>query len=61
MRKYSYNIGNLDCANCARKIEENLNNNSKLNNVVVSFSTSRITFSADADDISLEEINNLKK
>ncbi len=61
MRKYSYNIGNLDCANCARKIEENLNNNSKLNNVVVSFSTSRITFSADADDISLEEINNLVK
>ena len=25
MKKYKYNINNLDCANCARKIEEILN------------------------------------
>ena len=27
MKKYKYNINNLDCANCARKIEEILNKN----------------------------------
>lgn len=59
MRKYSYSIGNLDCADCARKIEENLNSNSKLNNVVVSFGTSRISFLA--DDVGLKEINGLVK
>ena len=27
MKKYKYNINNLDCANCARKVEESLNEN----------------------------------
>ena len=27
MKKYKYNINNLDCANCARKLEESLNKN----------------------------------
>ena len=27
MKKYKYNINNLDCANCAREVEESLNNN----------------------------------
>lgn len=35
MKKYKYNINNLDCANCAREIEEMLNNNTNFNNAVV--------------------------
>ena len=31
MKKYKYNINNLDCANCARKIEEILNRIKKCN------------------------------
>lgn len=58
MKKYKYNIVNLDCANCARKIEESLNKNPKLNNAIVNFNTSKISFSSD-EDISLEDINNL--
>ena len=27
MKKYKYNINNLDCANCAREVEESLNEN----------------------------------
>ena len=35
MKKYKYNINNLDCANCARKIEEILNKNKELKNDLV--------------------------
>ena len=58
MKKYKYTIVNLDCANCARKIEESLNENPKLNNAIVNFNTSKISFESN-DDISLEYINNL--
>lgn len=48
MKKYKYNINNLDCANCARKVEEELNKNDKLNNVIVNFSTSIISYETDS-------------
>ena len=56
--KQRYNINNLDCANCARRLEENLNKSDKLNNVIVNFSTKKISFNS---DISLEELNRLIK
>ena len=60
MNRYKCNINNLDCANCAREIEEELNKNEKLKNVVVNFSTSKISYESKYD-ISLKEINNLVK
>ena len=54
--KYSYNIIGLDCANCAREIEESLNKNKKFKNVIVNFSTSKISFYSEKE-ISLEELN----
>ena len=60
MNKHKCNINNLDCANCAREIEEELNKNEKLKNVVVNFSTSKISYESKYD-ISLKEINNLVK
>ena len=56
MSKYKYNINNLDCANCAREIEEGLNKNNKFKNVVVNFGTSKISYEAE-EDISLKELN----
>ena len=44
MKKYKYNINNLDCANCARKIEEDINKNKDIKNALVNFNTSKITF-----------------
>lgn len=44
MKKYRYNILNLDCANCAKKIEENLTKTTNLKNININFSTSNITF-----------------
>ena len=60
MKKYKYNINNLDCANCAREIEEMLNNNTNFNNAVVNFSTCKISYESDKD-YTLEELNILIK
>ena len=35
MNKYRYKINNLDCANCARRIEDSLNKNKDFKNVKV--------------------------
>ena len=60
MKKYKYNINNLDCANCAREIEEMLNDNTNFNNAVVNFSTCKISYESDKD-YTLEELNTLIK
>lgn len=57
MKKYRYNIINLDCANCARNIEEKLNKNKNLKNVVVNFSTGKISY--ESADVDLKKINRL--
>ena len=60
MKKYKYNINNLDCANCAREIEEMLNDNNNFNNAVVNFSTCKISYESNKD-YTLEELNTLIK
>ena len=60
MSKYKYKINNLDCANCARKIEENLNKNENFKNVKVNFNTMMISYETDKD-ISIESVNKLIK
>ena len=60
MKKYKYNINNLDCANCAREIEESLNKNKDFKNVVVNFNTSKLSYES-LKEFSLEELNNLVK
>lgn len=60
MKKYRFIINNLDCANCARRVEEALNKEKDLVNVIVNFSTSKLSFESDKT-ISLNEINNLVK
>lgn len=60
MTKYKYNINNLDCANCAREVEEGLNKCERLNNVTVNFSTSKLSYESD-EVISVKELNELVK
>ena len=57
--RQKYNINNLDCANCAREVEESLNKNKDLKNVIVNFNTKKISFESDV--IGLKEINELVK
>jgi len=56
--KYRYNINNLNCANCAKRVEDELNKNSKFRNVIVNFNTSKLIFEADSE-IELDELNSL--
>lgn len=57
MKKYKYNIIGLDCPNCARSLEENLNKNKNLENVIINFNTKKISYSSDS--ITLSELNKL--
>ena len=56
MKKYKFNIYNLDCANCAIKLEEQLNKDEKLNNVSVNFTTGKISFES-SSEIKVEYLN----
>ena len=56
MKKYKYKIINLDCANCAKNLENELNK--KLNNVIVNFSQSTISYESDKE-LSLNNLNKL--
>ena len=60
MGKYKYHINNLDCANCAREIEEMLNKNENFNNASVNFNTCKVSFES-KKHYRLEELNELIK
>ena len=57
MKRYSYRISNLDCANCAKTLEDGLNKNSNLKNVIINFTKQTISF--DANDITIKELNKM--
>lgn len=56
--RYKYTIHNLDCANCARKVEETLAQDSRFKNISVNFNTSKLSFDAESS-ITLDELNRL--
>ena len=58
MNKYRYNINNLDCANCARGIEEALNERSDFKNASVNFSTCKVSYESEKS-FTLEELNKI--
>ena len=60
MKKYEYKINNLDCPNCARKLEEKLNNRDDLSEVIVNINTCKLIYSSNKD-YSLEEVNRIVK
>ena len=60
MKKYKYNINNLDCANCAREIEETLNKRDDMNNVIVNFNTSILSYESEKE-FTLNDLNNIIK
>ena len=58
MKKYKYRLNNLDCANCANKIEERLKKENTLSDVVVNFSSLTLSFMSN-DDIKIEDISSI--
>ncbi len=56
--RYKYTIHNLDCANCAREVEETLAKDQRLDHVSVNFNTSKVSFDSETK-IALDELNRL--
>ena len=63
MNKYKYKIKNLDCANCANKLEDELKKIEIIENVNISFMTQNITFECAEEnkEIALERIKKVIK
>lgn len=60
MKKYTYEIKKLDCANCAREVEESLNQNKDFLDVKVNFATSKISYKSEKE-FEISELNKLIK
>lgn len=58
LKKYKYRLNNLDCANCANKIEERLKKENNLSDVVVNFSSLTLSFMSN-DERKIEDISNI--
>ena len=54
--KKKFILEGLDCANCAREIEESLNKYTDFHNVVVNFNTSKLSYESDRD-FTIKELN----
>ena len=48
--KYKYNIKNLDCTNCAKTIENKLNEDKNIKKAIVNFNSSTVTVETDLKD-----------
>ncbi len=50
LKKYEFILKNLDCANCANKIQNKIAENQEFQNVVVNFNTLRLTYEAETEN-----------
>ena len=61
LKKYKFFIKNLDCANCARKIEEALNSDKNIESANVDFATSKVEVETNLDGDVLKYVNKIVK
>lgn len=47
MKSYRYRLEGLDCANCAKKVEDKIVKTEGYEDVTVNFSTSKLSFKTD--------------
>ena len=48
MKDYEFILKNLDCANCANKIQKELTKNNELQDVIVNFNTLKLKYKTDS-------------
>ena len=60
LKKYEYILKNLDCANCANKIQNKLAENKDYKNVVVNFNTLKLSFESELEDVKKDVENTVK-
>ena len=59
MKNYKYTVKNLDCANCAKKIENKIASTDGYKNVILNFATLRLSFQADKESNVKEEVQKI--
>lgn len=59
MKNYRYTVKNLDCANCAQKIEDKLSNTPGYNNVSLNFATLKLSFQTDKNSDVKKEVQKI--
>ena len=57
MKKYVYLLKDLDCADCANKIQQELSKNESLKNVTVNFNTLKLVY--ETSNLSKEEVEKI--
>lgn len=50
MKKFKFDVIDLDCANCAQKLEDEINKNENISNCIVNFGTSKITLESNLEN-----------
>ena len=61
MKSYRYTLQDLDCANCAKKIEDKITSNPDYKDVIVNFSTQTLSFKTDKKEGIEKEIKTMVK
>ena len=61
LKNYKYYLENLDCANCAKKIENTISKSEGFKDVVVNFNTLTLSFKSDLDEPFREVVKIIKK
>ena len=61
MKSYKYTLEGLDCANCAKKIEDEIAKTKGYEDVIVNFSTLKLTFKSDNPNAKKEVTKIVKK
>lgn len=59
MKRYEFILKDLDCANCANKIQTELSRNNGLNNVNVNFAKLKLTY--ETENVTIEEVKKIVK
>ena len=61
MKKKVYSIENLDCANCAAKIEAKFNAHPLVQEAIITFSTKQLRLTAEDPDALVPELTELAR
>ena len=61
MKNYRFTVKNLDCAECARKIEKKLSSYDEYKNVVLNFATLKLSFDTEKDKNVKQDIQKIIK
>lgn len=59
MKNYRFTVKNLDCANCAKKIEDKIASLAEYRNVQLNFATLKLSFQTDKKSNVKEEIQKI--